>query len=121
MRLCAQYVITYPERCEAIIDELDLFGLSKMTFAKPDTDTFALLACAIDCIGKGGALPAVLNAANEVAVAEFLADKIGFYTITETVCDVVDKMQDAKNVHTLDGIIDCDREARRLMRERLGV
>ena len=54
-------------------------------------------------------------------IAEFLADKIGFYSITETVCDVVGKMQDAKNVHTLDGIIECDREARKLMRERLGV
>lgn len=121
MRLCAQYAITYPERCEAIIDELDLFKVSQLTFARPDTETFALLACAVDCIGKGGALPAVLNAANEVAVARFLDDKIGFYTITETVCDVVGKMQGAANVHTLDGIIECDRQARELTMERLGI
>lgn len=121
MRLCAQYALTFPERCEAVIEELDLFKLAKLTFARPDTETFALLACAISCIGKGGALPAVLNAANEIAVAEFLAGKIGFYGITEAVCGVVDEMQSASEVHTLDGIIECDREARRLARVRLGV
>ena len=113
MRLCAQYAITYPDRCDAVIDELDLIKASKLTFAEPDTETFTLLPYAIDCIGKGGALPAVLNAANEVAVAEFLKGNIGFYAITETVCEVVDLMQPAKDVHTLEGIIECDREARR--------
>ena len=120
MRLCAQYAITYPDRVDAAIEELDLFKTGKLTFAKPDTETFALLGYAVDCIGKGGALPAVLNAANEIAVAEFLRGKIGFYAITECVCSVVDAMQSAKNVHTLDGIIECDREARRLARLTLG-
>ena len=78
-----------------------------------------LLAAAIDCIGKGGALPAVLNAANEVAVAEFLKGKIPFYTIGETVCATVEKMQFARDIHTLDGIIECDREARRSISELL--
>ena len=121
MRLCAQYAVTYPDRCDAVIDELNLFDIAKLTFAKPDTDTFALLKYAIDCVGKGGALPAVLNAANEVAVAEFLKGGIGFYTITEAVCSVVDKMQSAKDVHTLDGIISCDREARQLAKAELGI
>ena len=48
MRLCAQYAVTYPDRCEAVIDQLDLFSIAKLTFAKPDTETFSLLACAID-------------------------------------------------------------------------
>ncbi len=112
MRLCAQYAITYPDRCDAIIDELDLFDLSKLTFARPDMQTFALLGYAFDCIQKGGALPAVLNAANEIAVAEFLRDKISFQAITDIVCSVVDQMQFAKDIHTLDGIINADREAR---------
>ena len=119
MRLCAQYAVTYPERCEAVIDELDLFEIGKLSFAKPDTETFALLRYAVDCIGKGGALPAVLNAANEVAVAEFLKGNIGFYKITESVCNVVDRMQSAKDVHSLDGIIGCDRAARAIAREIL--
>ena len=112
MRLCAQYAITYPERAEAVIPELDLFELSKLTFFKPDTETFALLSCAIDAIGKGGALPAVLNAANEVAVARFLEGKLGFYDITESVCRTVADMEYAKDKHTLGEIIECDRAAR---------
>ena len=120
MRLCAQYAITYPYRIDAVIDQLDLFDIGKLTFAKPDMETFGLLRCAIDCIKKGGALPAVLNAANEVAVAEFLKNNIKFYSITESVMEVVEEMGSARNVHTLDGIIECDREARRLARIKLG-
>ncbi len=119
MRLCAQYAICYPERTEAVIDELDLFKISKLTFARPDKQTFALLGTAFDCIAKGGALPAVLNAANEVAVARFLEDKISFADITDSVCRVVDKMQYVKDIHTLDGIIAADREARAVYRAAL--
>ena len=119
MRLCAQYAMTYPERAEAVIDELDLFKISKLTFAEPDMETFSLLKCAIDSIGRGGALPAVLNASNEVAVAEFLMGKIPFYAITEVVCEAVSRMQSASEVHDLDGILDCDRAARELTRELL--
>ena len=114
MRLCIQYAVTYPYRSEAAIDELDLFSISKLTFKRPDTDTFALLACAIDSIEAGGALPAVLNAANEIAVAAFLNKKIGFYDITESVCDTVSRLSNAKNAHTLSEILDYDRTAREL-------
>ena len=112
MRACAQYAITYPARKNSVIDELDLFEIAKLTFFRPDTNTFALLECAKDCIAKGGALPAVLNAANEVAVDKFLKGKIGFFAITQVVCSVVSDMQYAKDKHTLDEIILCDREAR---------
>ena len=112
MRLCAQYALTYPDRCEAIIDELDFSKLSKLTFAKPDTDTFALLSCAIDAVGRGGALPAVVNAANEVAVAAFLGEELSFYGITEVVTEVVDRLSAASAVSTLEEIIAYDREAR---------
>ena len=121
MRLCAQYAITYPERTEAAIDELDLFKIGKLTFARPDTETFPLLAAAIDCIGKGGALPAVLNAANEVAVAEFLKGRIPFYTIGESVCETVGQMQYARDTHSLEGIIALDREARKTISEILRI
>lgn len=112
MRLCIQYAVTYPNRTEAAISELDLFSLSRLTFKRPDTDTFALLACAVYAIESGGALPAVLNAANEVAVDAFLNKKIGFYDITESVCETVKALSDAKSVHSLDGILDYDRTAR---------
>ena len=112
MRLCIQYAVTYPHRTEAAISELDLFSLSKLTFKRPDIDTFALLACAVYAIESGGALSAVLNAANEVAVDAFLNEKIGFYDITESVCETVKALSDAKSVHSLDGILDYDRTAR---------
>ena len=119
MRLCAQYAITYPERTPAAIRELDFYTLSGLSFAKPDMETFALLACAFESIEKGGAVPAVLNAANEIAVEAFLHDKISFAAITESVCSVVADMAQAANVHTLDGILACDQEARERARSLL--
>ena len=117
MRLCAQYAMTYPERTDAVISELDLFEVAKLSFAKPDMQTFSLLQRAIDCVGKGGALPAVLNAANEIAVAEFLHGNIPFYAITETVNTVVSEMEsEAISVHDLNGILALDRKARKLTR-----
>ncbi len=121
MRLCAQYALTYPERTEAVIDRLDLFEIGTLSFSCPDGETFRLLPCAIDCIGKGGALPAVLNAANEVAVAEFLKGKIPFYEITEKVCETVEEMQSAANVHDLEGILSLDRAAREKISRKLKI
>jgi len=115
MRLCAQYAMTYPERCEAVIPALDLFEVSKLSFAMPDMETFSLLRCAIDSVRQGGALPAVLNAANEVAVAEFLRGNIPFYAITESVSSVVSNLEkEAVSVHDLEGILSMDQKARAL-------
>lgn len=121
MRLCIQYAVTYPQRTMASIDELDLFTISKLTFKRPDTETFSLLKCAIDSIEKGGALPAVLNAANEVAVGAFLDRKIGFYTITESVCEVCDRLSSARNAVTLQDILDYDKAARELAKSVLSL
>lgn len=114
MRLCAQYAITYPDRCDAVIDGLDLFSVGSLSFMKPDIETFVLLKQAIECIKKGGALPAVLNAANEIAVAEFLKGRISFYRIMETVSEVVEELDDARNAHSLEDILNYDRKARDL-------
>ena len=121
MRLCIQYAVTYPHRTEAAIEQLDLFSVSKLTFKRPDTKTFSLLKCAIDAIDKGGALPAVLNAANEVAVSAFLNRKIGFYNITESVCEVCEKLSRASEAHSLDAILDYDKEARALAKSVLSL
>ena len=114
MRLCVQYAVTYPERETATIPELDLFKVASLSFKKPDPETFSLLSRAIDCANKGGALPAVLNAANEVAVGAFLDRRIQFYQIAEAVGEVVDAMQIAKDAHELSAILELDLEARRL-------
>jgi 1-deoxy-D-xylulose-5-phosphate reductoisomerase len=119
MRLCIQYAVTYPHRIDATIKELDLFSISKLTFNKPDTNTFSLLECAKNCIKAGGAMPAVLNAANEVAVARFLEGKIGFYQITEAVEKTVSDMSYACGYHSLEDILAFDKEAREITNRTL--
>ena len=114
MRHCVQYALSHPSRCEATTKELDLFSVGKLTFAMPDTDTFVLLGKAFEAIEAGGALPAVLNAANEEVVAAFLNKKIAFFDIAEIVCDTVDTLKSSSDVHTLDAILGVAGEARKI-------
>ena len=113
MRFCVQYALSAPRKNPAVIDELDLAKIAQLTFKRPDTDTFILLKTAMYAMSLGGAVPAVLNAANEVAVAAFLQEKIGFTEIFDSVTQVVSDMSDKASVHTLNDIIEADREARR--------
>ncbi len=119
MRFCVQYAINYPNKNNAIIDELDLFRVSALNFAKPDYETFSLLTCAIDSIKKGGAVPAVLNAANEVAVDAFLNHRLSFVGIIDTVQQVVAELSFCKNAKSLEEIFECDAQARILTAELL--
>ncbi len=112
MRHCVQYALSHPERTEAATEELDLFSVGKLTFSRPDTDTFVLLKKAFDVIGKGGALPAVLNASNEEAVAAFLQRRIRFCDIANIVCRVVDDFEKYSNVHDLDSILEVSLQSR---------
>ncbi|MBE6684884.1 MAG: 1-deoxy-D-xylulose-5-phosphate reductoisomerase [Ruminococcaceae bacterium] len=112
MRHCVQYALTHPERIEATTKELDLFSIGKLTFAKPDMGTFVLLAKAYEAIILGGAVPAVLNAANEEAVAAFLNKKIGFCDIFDVVCNTVDAMSYCKDIHDPDEILEAAASAR---------
>ena len=121
MRLCVQYAVDYPDRKIATVDELDLFSVGALTFRKPDTETFSLLKRAVESVKAGGALPAVLNAANEVAVGAFLAGKIGFYAITESVSETLLRLSSARNAHTLEQILGYDREARRVAADILSL
>ncbi len=120
MRFCVQYALTYPDRCTGVINELDLCKLSSLHFAKPDIKTFSLLGCAINAIKQGGALPAVLNAANEVAVAAFLERKLSFCGIMDVVERVVSDMSAASSAHSLDEILALDREARIMTHNIIG-
>ncbi len=114
MKYCIQYGISGAERMDAVIDELDLSKISSLSFYEPNYELFPLLKCAINCKMDGGAMPAVLNAANEVAVEAFLNDKISFVGIHETVLKVVEDLNYCKNYTALEDIINSDREARKL-------
>lgn len=78
MRHAIQYALTYPARYPSSLPPLDLAALSKLEFSAPDTDKFPCLKLAYDALRAGGTMPAVLNAANEIAVAAFLAEQIKF-------------------------------------------
>lgn len=112
MRACVQYAITYPERLAAVIPPLDLFSLGRLTFYRPDTEAFAGLSLAYRALSRGGAAPAILNAADEVAVAAFLREEIGFLGITDLVGQVLDTLD--STAVGLTAILEKDKEARRL-------
>ena len=119
MRMCVQYAVDYPDRCESASKELDLFKIGALTFHRPDTEAFPFLNLAREAIKLGGAMPAVMNAADEVAVGAFLDGKISFTDIYRTVTDTFMRLTDRASVYTLDGIISSDREARRIAKEMI--
>lgn len=78
MRTAIQYALTHPARTTGLSGRLDFTTLGSLTFAKPDMTTFPLLSAAFDAARQGGTYPAVLSAADEIAVNAFLLGKIGF-------------------------------------------
>ncbi|MEE9201343.1 MAG: 1-deoxy-D-xylulose-5-phosphate reductoisomerase [Candidatus Brocadiales bacterium] len=113
MKLPIQYALTYPERMPAPAGtrHLDLAGLGKLTFEKPDLHRFPALRLGFWAAGDGGTLPAVMNAANEVAVEAFLGRKIRFSGITKTVEEVMHK-HTINRKPTLEDIMTADHWAR---------
>ena len=85
MKLPIQYALFYPDRRPMDTKRVDFFDLKQLTFEEPDTDTFRGLALAYRAAGRGGTLPTVFNAANEMAVALFLQRKITFLQIPELI------------------------------------
>ena len=111
MRLPIQLAMTYPERENCPVDPLDLTTCGALTFAHPDMDAFPCLALARSCAKAGGTACPVMNAANEVAVALFLENKIGFYDIYKLVSGAVEAVPFIQNP-TLEQILEADRLAR---------
>lgn len=110
MKLPIQYAINYPTRGARIGNRLNLFDVGTLTFQRADSDTFRCLSLAFDAVSKGGIMPAVLNAANEIAVAAFLEDKIAF---TDIAVVVEETMKSFKNTNaTLETVLDTDSSAR---------
>ena len=110
MRICIQYALTYPDRVPSPADSLDLFG-KELTFQKPDEINFPLLALARRAITRGGNNPAVMNGANEEAVALFLNHRIGFTQLFDLVINATEEVEFIENP-TLDDILNSDLAAR---------
>ncbi len=92
MRLPIQYAMGYPNRLKSELPRFDFAQYPALTFEKPDTETFRNLALAFEAMGRGGNMPCVLNAANEIAVQEFLQDRIGFLEMSDVVERCLSKM-----------------------------
>ena len=111
MRLPIQLALTYPSKIDTKLPELDLAEVAKLTFEKPDLNTFPCLGIAMECAKKGGYYPTIMNGANEIAVQAFMNDRIGFYDIPDIIEKAINKCETQKPV-TLDGVFEIDNMAR---------
>lgn len=117
MSLPIQYALTWPERCESESGRLDLTAMSGLHFMKPDLGRMPCLALAMDCARRGGNAPAVMSAANEVAVGMFLSGKLGYNEIYESVEYALGRIGFIAEP-SLEDILSSDGEARTLVKER---
>jgi 1-deoxy-D-xylulose-5-phosphate reductoisomerase len=119
MRIPIAYALAYPQRMETPCERLDLVKLGSLTFEAPDLTRFPALALAGAALREGGASPAILNAANEVAVASFLDGGIGFLDIASVAREAL-AGYDPPAPATLEDVLEVDREARDIARQRVG-
>ena len=107
MRVPIQYALTYPKRVKSPFSRVDFMQRSNLTFDQPDMETFKCLSLAYRALKTGGTLPAVLNGANEVAVARFLKGDIGFLQISELIEQTMDAYT-VKQEYTLEDLLEAD-------------
>ncbi|MFD3156557.1 1-deoxy-D-xylulose-5-phosphate reductoisomerase [Haloimpatiens sp. FM7330] len=111
MRLPIQYALNYPIREKSIVNRLDFYEVSKLTFEKPDMNTFRCLKLAYDAGKLGGIMPTVLNSANEVAVELFLNNKIKYLQIESIIEECLSKFKNIVNPN-LEDILNTDKKVR---------
>jgi 1-deoxy-D-xylulose-5-phosphate reductoisomerase len=118
MKLPIHYAFAYPLRIKTNFPRFDFMNYPQLSFEKPDTNTFTNLALAYDALRKGGNMPCILNAANEVAVDAFIHDKIKFLQIAELVENTLAKST-FKNNLSYDQYVEADMQARIVAKELL--
>jgi 1-deoxy-D-xylulose-5-phosphate reductoisomerase len=118
MRTPIAHALGFPDRIEAGVGSLDLFEIGRLTFQQPDLERFPCLALAYDALRAGGAAAAVLNAANEEAVAAFLSHRLAYRAISAVIEESLERA-DGLSVESIDAILDTDRRARVIARDRI--
>jgi 1-deoxy-D-xylulose-5-phosphate reductoisomerase len=111
MKLPIQYAMAFPQRIPNKFPRYDFRKPDTLTFEEPDLRTFRSLALAIEALNKGGNMPCILNAANEIAVYAFLRNRVGFLDITEMVERTINKIPFIEKP-TLEELFESDGEAR---------
>ncbi len=112
MSLCVQYAITHPNRSVSVTPELDFSKLSSLSFARPDMQTFPLLDLAYKAAESNSSAPCAMNAANEIAVAAFLSEKVPFGKMMECVIDTTQRFMSTPQPNDIDALFEIDRDAR---------
>lgn len=118
MKIPIQYALTYPDRLECPTGRLSLTDYGRLTFEKPDYETFKCLSAAIEAISRGGAYPCLVNSANEEAVRAFLNDEISFIQIGEIVSSVLDEFEQSE-ISGYEDVMEADKKAREFVRNRI--
>lgn len=118
MKIPIQYALLYPDRMSCPTGRLSLTDYGKLTFEKPDIETFRCLGAAIEAIKRGGAYPCLVNSANEEAVRAFLNDEIRFIEIGEIVSSVLDRFG-VSEISCYDDVMKADKAAREYVREAI--
>jgi 1-deoxy-D-xylulose-5-phosphate reductoisomerase len=116
MKLPIQYALTYPRRLKNEFPRFSFLDYPSLTFEQPDTKTFRNLALAFEALRQGGNAPAILNAANEIAVARFLRDEIEFLDLPRVVEHALERIAH-QTKPSLDDLVAADAEARRVAAE----
>jgi len=111
MKLPIQYAFTYPNRLKNNFKRFDFVNYPNLTFEKPDVKTFRNLALAFEALNKGGNMPCIINAANEIAVSGFLANSIGFLAMSDIIENCMQKIAYTANP-TIDDYLNTDKETR---------
>ncbi|MBI4823299.1 MAG: 1-deoxy-D-xylulose-5-phosphate reductoisomerase [Nitrospirae bacterium] len=119
MKAPIAYALSYPERLNDVIPPLDLSDVGKLTFMSPDPEGFPCLSYAYKALRMGGTVPAVLNAANEVAVEAFLKRRIGFNDIPAIIKDTI-RSHTKKDITGIESVIEADNWARKLSGDLIG-
>jgi 1-deoxy-D-xylulose-5-phosphate reductoisomerase len=112
MRIPIAYALAWPERMPTPAQRLDLAGIARLDFEKPDQRRFPALRLAREALERGDSAPIVLNAANEVAVARFLEGRIRFPEIAQLVEDALEEAESV-NPASIEDVLEIDRTTRR--------
>jgi len=119
MRVPIAHALAYPERIESGVRTLDLGTIGNLSFQQPDPERFPCLGLAYAALRAGGTVPAVLNAANEIAVEAFLAGRLRFTAIAHVIDETLQRISGGPG-ETLEALFDADRRARRAALEYAG-
>ena len=111
MRTPITHALAWPERIDAGVEPLNLFDIAQLTFTKPDPNRFPCLQLAYNAVREGGTAAAILNAANEIAVEQFLLGNIAFTAIAKIVEKTM-KAVDVTEASSLDVVLTADERAR---------